>query len=120
VIIARTGAPHALVAAVGLRFATAYDGGALNPGCMPLLIALIAALVLGEKLWTAQKLGLSLILAGGLMIVGWHTAAWSPSRTLGDALFLCTAFLMACFTWSCGRQNSIHFTWQRSSPPDRW
>jgi hypothetical protein len=35
VIIAGTGAPYALVAAVGLRFAPASDGGALNPGCMP-------------------------------------------------------------------------------------
>src|SRR6266481_1171865 len=98
VIIAGTGAPYALVAAAGLRFAPAYDGGALNPGCMPLFVALIAALVLGEKLSTAQKLGLSLILAGALIIVGWHTAAWSPPRTFGDALFLFAAFLTACFT----------------------
>src|SRR5438067_13422148 len=40
---------------------TAYDSGALNPGCMPLFVALIAALVMGEKLSTAQKLGLLLI-----------------------------------------------------------
>ena len=98
VIIAGTGAPYALVAAAGLRFAPAYDGGALNPGCMPLFVALIAALVLGEKLSTARKLGLSLILAGALIIVGWHAAAWSPSRTFGDALFLFAAFLTACFT----------------------
>ena len=98
VIIAGTGAPYALVAAVGLRFAPAYDGGALNPGCMPLFVALIAALVPGEKLSTAQKLGLALILAGALIIVGWHAAAWSPSRTFGDALFLLAAFMTACFT----------------------
>ena len=98
VIITGTGAPYALVAAVGLRFAPAYDGGALNPGCMPLFVALIAALVLGEQLSTARKLGLSLILAGALIIVGWHAAAWSPSRTFGDALFLFAAFLTACFT----------------------
>ena len=98
VIIAGTGAPYALVAAFGLRFAPAYDGGALNPGCMPLFVALIAALVLGERLSTAQKLGLSLILAGALIIVGWHAAAWSPSRSFGDALFLFAAFLTACFT----------------------
>src|SRR6516162_11450323 len=34
----------------GCPFAPAYDGAALNPGCMPLFVALIAALVLGEKL----------------------------------------------------------------------
>ena len=99
VIIAGTGAPYALVAAAfGLRFAPAYDGGALNPGCMPLFVAFIAALVLGERLSTPQKLGLSLILAGALIIVGWHAAAWSPSRSFGDALFLFAAFLTACFT----------------------
>jgi drug/metabolite transporter (DMT)-like permease len=98
VIIAGTGAPYALVAAVGLRFAPASDGGALNPGCMPLFVALIAALVLGEKLSTARKSGLLLISAGALIVVGWRAAAWSPSRTFGDALFLFAAFLTACFT----------------------
>jgi drug/metabolite transporter (DMT)-like permease len=37
-IIAGTGAPYVLVAAAGLHFAPAYDRGALNPGCMPLLL----------------------------------------------------------------------------------
>ena len=37
VIIAGLGAPYALVAAGGVRFAPAYDQAALNPGCMPLL-----------------------------------------------------------------------------------
>src|SRR5438132_10899740 len=98
VIIAGAGAPYALVAAGGLRLAPAYDGGALNPGCMPLFVALIAALVLGEKLSTAQKLGLLLISAGALIIVGWHAAGWSPARSFGDVLFLFAAFLTACFT----------------------
>ena len=98
VIIAGLGAPYALVAAGGLHFAPAHDQGALNPGCMPLFVALIAAIVLGEKLSTARKLGLSLILAGGVIIVAWHAAAWSTSRTFGDALFLFAAFLSACFT----------------------
>ena len=86
------------MAAVGLRFAPAYDSGALNPGCMPLFVALIAALVLGEKLSTAQKLGLLLISAGALITVGWHAAGWSPARSFGDVLFLFAAFLTACFT----------------------
>jgi drug/metabolite transporter (DMT)-like permease len=98
VIIAGLGAPYALAAAGGLHFAPARDQGALNPGCMPLFVALIAAIVLREKLSTAQKLGLSLIFAGALTIVGWHAAAWSTSRTLGDALFLFAGFLTACGT----------------------
>lgn len=97
-IIAGTGAPYALVAAAGLRFAPAYDQGALNPGCMPLFVALVAASALREKPSTAQKTGLSLILAGALIIVGWHGSSWSISRSFGDALFLVASFLTACFT----------------------
>src|SRR5215469_5564771 len=68
VIIAGLGAPYALVAASGMRFAPASDQGALNPGCMPLFVALIAAVVLGDKLSTMRKLGLSLILTGAVVI----------------------------------------------------
>ena len=99
-IVAGNGAPYALVAASGLQFAPAYDQGALNPGCMPLFVALIAMIVLREQLSTARKLGLSLISAGAVIIVAWHGwgGAWSISRTIGDALFLVAAFLTACFT----------------------
>src|SRR5213595_2329411 len=96
VIIAGLGAPYALVAAGGLRFAPASDQGALNPGCMPLFVALIAAIFLGEKLSAARKLGLSLIPAGAFIIVGWHASAGGgasgASRPFGDALFLIAAF----------------------------
>ncbi len=102
VIVAGLGAPYALVAAGGLHFAPASDQGALNPGCMPLFVALIAAIILGEKLSTTRKLGLSLILAGAVVMVAWHASArsmaGSASRSIGDALFLCAAFLTACGT----------------------
>ena len=97
-LIAGTGAPYALVVALGLRFAPAYDAGALNPGCMPLFVALIAATALGEKPSRAQKIGLSLILSGALIIIGWHGTAWSISRGFGDVLFLVASFLTACYT----------------------
>jgi drug/metabolite transporter (DMT)-like permease len=102
VLIAGVGAPYALVAATALRFAPAYDGGALNPGCMPLFVAVIAAIVLGEKPPATRIFGLALILAGAVTIVGWHAeergTAWSAARTFGDVLFLIAAFLTACFT----------------------
>jgi drug/metabolite transporter (DMT)-like permease len=98
VLIAGQGAPYVLVAAEGLRFAPARDGGALNPGCMPLFVALIASLALAERLSAMRKLGLALMLAGALAIVGSNAANWSASRLFGDALFLCAAFLSACFT----------------------
>jgi drug/metabolite transporter (DMT)-like permease len=100
VIIAGNGAPYALIAAVGLQFAPAYAAGALNPGCMPLFVALIATVVLKERLSTARRVGLLLILIGAVIIVAWHGwgGTWSISRTIGDALFLLASFLTACFT----------------------
>jgi drug/metabolite transporter (DMT)-like permease len=97
-LIFGTGAPYALMVAVGLRFAPAYDAGTLNPGCMPLFVALIAATVLREKPSKAQKLGLSLILSGALIIIGWHDTAWSILRSFGDVLFLVASLLTACYT----------------------
>ena len=102
VLIAGTGAPYALIAAAGLRFAPAYDGGALNPGCLPLFVALIAAIVLREKLSTTRISGLLAdtgrrghdrgVACGKLRHGLGHLAH------LRHALFLVAAFLTACFT----------------------
>jgi drug/metabolite transporter (DMT)-like permease len=55
-IIVGQGAPYVLIAALGLRFAPAADLGALSPGCMPLFVALIAAMVAGENLRPLKNL----------------------------------------------------------------
>ncbi|HEY3908768.1 MAG TPA: DMT family transporter [Stellaceae bacterium] len=116
VLVAGLGAPYALVAAGGLRFAPASDQGALNPGCMPLFVALIAAIGFGERVSATRKSGLFLILAGALIIVGWHASAWSAgrsgTRSLGDALFLFASFLTACGTLAMrqARLDPLHAT----------
>jgi len=97
-LIAGAGVPYVLLAAAGLQFAPAHDQGALNPGFMPLFVALISALGLGEKLAAARQLGLSVILVGALIIVGSHAATWNTSRLCGDALFLTAALLWSGFT----------------------
>jgi drug/metabolite transporter (DMT)-like permease len=98
VLVAGAGAPYALLAAAGLRFAPAGDQSALNPGCVPLFVSLIAVSILRERLSTTRKWGLALILAGAVAIVGWQAAAWSGSRAFGHALSLSAAFMWACFT----------------------
>jgi drug/metabolite transporter (DMT)-like permease len=97
VLIAGAGAPYAVLAAGGLRFAPAHDQGALNPGFMPLFVALIASTVLRDKVSRAGWAGLALILAGALAIVGGE-ADVTALRSLGHAMFLAAAFLWACFT----------------------
>jgi drug/metabolite transporter (DMT)-like permease len=99
-LVVGNGAPYALVAATGLQFAPAYDQGALNPGCMPLFVTLIAVVVLREQVASVRKVGLSLISVGAVIFVVWHGwgGTWSISRTIGDTLFLLASFLTACFT----------------------
>jgi drug/metabolite transporter (DMT)-like permease len=104
------GVPYAVLAATGLGFAPAHDQAALNPGTVPLFVALIALIAVGEKLTTTRKLGLALIAAGAMLIVGWYAASWNTSRTLGHAFGLAAAFLWACFTviMSKGKLDSLH------------
>jgi drug/metabolite transporter (DMT)-like permease len=97
-IVIGGGVPYVLLAAYGLHFAPASDQGALNPGCTPLFVALIAAMVSDEKLSATRVLGLALILVGALLTVFQHVAAWNALRCLGDAFFLGAGLLWACFT----------------------
>ena len=97
-LVAGLGLPYALCAASGLKSAPASDQGALNPGCMPLFVALIGAAMLRETLPRQGKIGLSLILAGVITIIVWHGAVWNTSRLLGDLLFLAASLLSAIGT----------------------
>lgn len=97
-LISGAGAPYALVAAQGLRFAPAADAGALIPGVMPLFVALLAATFLTEHFTTQRKIGLSLIFAGIVAIAGASLVSGDLVRSGGHVLFLTAAFLWACFT----------------------
>jgi drug/metabolite transporter (DMT)-like permease len=78
--------------------APAGDQSAFNPGFVPLFVALISAVVIGEKFSRVRKLGLSLILAGAILIVGWDAGSSGGARSFGHALGLFAALLWACFT----------------------
>lgn len=97
-LVSGAGAPYALVAAQGLRFASAADAGALIPGVMPLFVALLAAAVLAERFSAQRKVGLVLIFLGIVCIAGASLLAGNLARSGGHVLFLGAAFMWACFT----------------------
>lgn len=123
VLIFGLGAPYALFAAAGLRFAPAYDSGALNPGSMPLFVALIAVSLRIEKLGTARKLGLLLIAGGVVLIIGVpadiSSTGWNVSRSFGDLLFLAAGASSAASTLVMRRAALDPYTRRRSSRRDR-
>jgi len=91
------GAP-VLLANAGLLYAPAAHAGALFPGVMPLAVAVLAALLLGEPFSRAKKAGFVLILLGVFGIAWGASAAVDSRQSFGHALFLGSALAWACYT----------------------
>jgi drug/metabolite transporter (DMT)-like permease len=92
------GAPMVLVANSGLVFAPAAHAGTLFPGVMPLQVAILAALLIGEDFTVPKRIGFFLILAGALGIL-WGAGGTIGSRqNAGHVLFLAAGLLWACYT----------------------
>lgn len=107
-LIGGAGAPYAVIVTSGLTFAPAAHGGALLPGTMPLIVALLAWAILRERIDRAQALGFALIFAGAMTLVGHElvAAALSGGRTsVGHALFLISATLWALSTLAMRRSG---------------
>jgi drug/metabolite transporter (DMT)-like permease len=97
-IIMGCGAPMVLLVNVGLLFAPAAHGGALFPGVMPLMVAILAAAILKEPFTPPKTVGLALIVFGGIGIVWLTGGALGTRQNIGHALFLAAGFLWACYT----------------------
>jgi drug/metabolite transporter (DMT)-like permease len=92
------GAAPVLLANWGLLFAPAAHAGALFPGVMPLMVALLAAAVLGEPFTATKRLGFALILPGVLVIVLAAGGELGSVQNLGHILFLCAGLAWAFYT----------------------
>jgi drug/metabolite transporter (DMT)-like permease len=92
------GAAPVFLANTGLLFAPAAHAGALFPGVMPLMVALLAWVVLGEELTLAKKLGFALILSGVVTITLASGGELGSAQNLGHALFLCAGLAWAFYT----------------------
>ena len=92
------GAPMVLLVNAGLLFAPAAHGGALFPGVMPLMVAMLAATTLKEALTPQKDTGLVLIVVGAVTIV-WATGGTLGTRqNIGHILFLCAGLAWAAYT----------------------
>ncbi len=92
------GAAPVLLANSGLLFAPAAHAGAMFPGVMPLMVALLAAVVLREPFTAAKKIGFALILPGALAIASGPEIQVGTWQSIGHVLFLASGFAWACYT----------------------
>jgi drug/metabolite transporter (DMT)-like permease len=92
------GAPMVLLVNAGLLFAPAAHGGALFPGVMPLMVAILAAIVLKEALTPQKNVGLALIVLGAAVIVWASGGTLGTRQNIGHVLFLCAGLAWAGYT----------------------
>jgi drug/metabolite transporter (DMT)-like permease len=97
-IIMGCGAPMVLLVNGGLLFAPAAQGGALFPGVMPLMVAILAAATLKETFTPQKTVGLALIVTGAILIVWIAGGALGTRQNIGHALFLAAGLVWACYT----------------------
>src|SRR5580693_7110770 len=91
------GAPMVLVSYGGLVFAPAAHAASLYTALIPLYVAIVAAVVLGEAFTVAKRIGLVLIVTGVLGIV-WGAGGTIGSRqNIGHAMFIGAGILWACY-----------------------
>jgi drug/metabolite transporter (DMT)-like permease len=92
------GAPTVLLANAGLLFAPAAHAGALFPGVMPLMVAVLAAAILKEAFTSQKTAGLVLIIAGVIGTVWGAGGTIGGSQNIGHLLFLASALAFGCYT----------------------
>jgi drug/metabolite transporter (DMT)-like permease len=81
----------------GLTLAPATDGAIIVPGLAPIFTAVLAGLVLGERLGARGFAGL-VVAAVGLLLVVSPGSGGGSDRLLGDALFVAGAVLWGVYS----------------------
>ena len=91
---------YAPLAYSGFAFAPAAHASVLMPGSLPLWTALLALVLLRERLTQARALGLACIIAGGLLVGGPSLLHGFDGGTVwkGDLLFICAAFCWSVYS----------------------
>jgi len=99
-------------------YAPAAHGSVLMPGLLPLSTALLSVWLLKERLSAGRITGLSMILAGAVLVGGVSIfkagfSAGSADKTfIGDILFVCTSTCWAFYAVTCRRYalGAVHAT----------
>ncbi|MDQ0315166.1 DMT family transporter [Amorphus orientalis] len=93
-IVTGYGAPYMLVIAFGLGFASAGAAGAINPGLMAAIVAVVGWRMFGDVMTLRRAVGIATILAGiGLLLA----AIYDPSALPGYGLLVASAVLWASY-----------------------
>ena len=76
----------------------ASHAGALFPGVMPLMVAMLAAVILHEAFTPQKQVGFALIATGVVAMVWGSGGTIGTEHTIGHVLFSASALAFACYT----------------------
>jgi drug/metabolite transporter (DMT)-like permease len=103
------GLPYQFCVLYGLHFAPAAEAGPLLTGTLPMFIALLSALVLGERIGGIRAAGILLITAGVVAITGPGLLDLAGGGWRGHLLILCAALSWSAYT-VCFRRSGLTST----------
>jgi drug/metabolite transporter (DMT)-like permease len=112
------GAPMVLVSYGGLVFAPAAHAASLYTALIPLYVAILAAVVLGEAFTVAKRIGLVLIVTGVLGIVSGAGGTIGSRQNVGQAMFIGAGMCGPATPWRCGKPDWAGFTLLPLPPSD--
>ena len=99
-IVVGGGLPFGLLSIAGAQFAPVSHMGALLPGSMPVFVALLSAVLLGERFGWDRLVGLAIIIIGVTFVVGNSFLRLSGELgvLIGDFLFISAGVFWAVYT----------------------
>ncbi|MGE7471190.1 DMT family transporter [Bosea sp. NPDC003192] len=99
ILTAIVGPSYSLILVGGAHFAPALHSSVISPGLIPVATALLAVLVLGDRISPLRVIGLAIIVAG-IVVFSFEAMANTPTREgawIGDLLFVLIAVLWSVF-----------------------
>jgi len=99
-IVVGGGLPFGLLGMAGAQFAPASHMGALLPGSMPVFVAILSVIILGERYSKGRIIGLGIIVLGVVCVVGaaLSGSASGPAVLFREALFISAGVFWAVYT----------------------
>ena len=92
------GAPMVMASYGGLIFAPAAHAASLYTALIPLYVAILAALAIGEDFGAGKRVGLVLIIAGAFGILWGAGGTIGTSQNIGHAMFISAGIMWAGYT----------------------
>ncbi|MBC8791433.1 MAG: EamA/RhaT family transporter [Tagaea sp. CACIAM 22H2] len=97
-LLCGAGIVYAIVSAIGFRYAPISHGSVMLPGTMPLFVALLSVVLLGETIAGTRKIGFALIPLGVVTLVFAGAHHGTGQEWIGQATFIFSAMLWASYT----------------------